>query len=82
LFSYLAACAALPVLRRRAGAPAALFKAPAGVTLSVLAMLLSIWLLSNVSWEEGRNTVVAALLGLICYIGLRYWDSRRSSKSS
>jgi amino acid transporter len=81
LFSYLATCAALPVLRRRAGVPAALFKAPAGVALSVLAVILSIWLLSIVSWEEGRNTIVAALLGLISYIGLRYWDSRRFSNS-
>jgi len=81
LFSYLAACAALPVLRRRADAPAALFRAPGGVVLSVLAVVLSVWLLSNVSWDEGRNTIVAALFGLVCYIGMRCWDRRRVSKN-
>jgi amino acid transporter len=82
LFSYLAACTALPVLRRRADAPAALFRAPGGIVLSGLAVVLSVWLLSNVSWEEGRNTIVAALLGLVCYIGMRCWDRRRLSRST
>src|SRR5262245_47973974 len=82
LFSYLAACAALPVLRRKPGAPAALFRAPAGTALSALAILLSVWLLSNVSWDEGRNTIVAAGLGLISYTGLWYWNRTRSPQSA
>jgi amino acid transporter len=73
LFSYMAACAALPVLRQKPQAPAALFKAPFGTALGVMAVLLSMWLLSNVGWDEGRNTVVAAALGLVSYFTLRYW---------
>jgi len=76
LFSYLATCAALPVLRRKPGAPAALFRAPAGLALSGLAVLLSVWLLSNVSWDEGRNTIIAAALGLILYAALWFWNRR------
>jgi APA family basic amino acid/polyamine antiporter len=82
LFSYMAACAALPVLRRKPNAPAALFRAPAGSALSALAVLLSLWLLSNVSWDEGRNTIVAALLGLLLYMGLRSWNRKRPSNAS
>jgi amino acid transporter len=79
LFSYMAACAALPVLRRKADAPAALFKVPGGAVLSGLAVILSVWLLSTVSWDEGRNTIVAAAIGMLLYLGLRYWNRRQSS---
>jgi amino acid transporter len=74
LFSYMAACAALPVLRRKVGAPAALFKAPGGAAISCLAVLVSVWLVSTVSWDEGRNTVAAAALGMLLYMALRYWN--------
>jgi len=79
LFSYMATCAALPVLRQRPEAPAALFRAPAGSLLSGVALLLSVWLLSNVSWQEGRNTIGAAALGLICYGVIRY-RNRKGTK--
>jgi len=82
LVSYVAACAALPVLRQKSDAPAALFKAPAGTALSGLALLLSVWLLSNVSWQEGRNTIVAAALGLISYLGLWYWNRQKDASAS
>jgi basic amino acid/polyamine antiporter, APA family len=79
LFSYMATCAALPVLRRKADAPAALFKVPGGAVLSGLAVILSVWLLSTVSWDEGRNTIVAAAIGMLLYLGLRYSNRRQSS---
>lgn len=67
LLSYSATCAALPVLRRKPGAPAAGFRAPAGTAVTVLALLLSAWLLSHTTARQARDTAIAALLGLLIY---------------
>lgn len=73
LLSYAATCAALPVFRRRADAPEALFRAPAGVAVSVVALVLVAWLLSNSTATQARDAAIAAFAGV-----LLYWGSRRA----
>jgi len=67
LLIYAATCAALPVLRRRAGAPSATFHVPAGIAVSFAVLLLTTWLLWNATWREGRDTAIAAAVGLAVY---------------
>ncbi len=67
LLAYGATSAALPVLRRRAGAPAARFMAPLGVAASVAALVLVAWLLSQSSAIEARDAGIAAVIGLLIY---------------
>jgi amino acid transporter len=62
---YMTTCAALPVLRRRAGrAP---LQVPGGVAIAAAAILLAAWLLSNSTWHEARDTAIAAALGLMIF---------------
>lgn len=72
LLSYGATCAALPVLRRKPDAPPALFRAPAGLAVSVAALLLAAWLLSNSTGRQARDAAIAAAVGL----GIYYLSSR------
>jgi APA family basic amino acid/polyamine antiporter len=67
LLSYASTCAALPVLRRKRGAPAAAFTAPAGVAASVVALLLIAWLLSHSSAGQARDAAIAVAAGLLIY---------------
>jgi amino acid transporter len=67
LLIYAATCAALPVLRRRAGAPSFTFRAPAGMPVSFAVLLLITWLLWNSTWREGRDTAIAVVTGLVVY---------------
>jgi amino acid transporter len=71
LVSYGLTCAALPILRRKLGAETAGFKAPAGVAVSILTLVLAGWLLSNASWLDARDTAIAATLGLLLYIAYK-----------
>lgn len=74
--------AALPILRRRAGrqfltgfahhwhseaVPPAQFRVVGGLAISVLAVLLCGWLLSNSSGREARDVVIAGAVGLLLY---------------
>src|SRR5262245_1923011 len=70
LLAYIATCAALIVLRRRDDREMrfkAQFKVPAGLAVSIAALLLSAWLLAHSSASEARNTAVAAAVGLLIY---------------
>jgi APA family basic amino acid/polyamine antiporter len=67
LLAYAATCAALPVLRRRAGAPSAAFTAPFGVAASVISLALVAWLISNSTAVQARDAAIAAGIGLILY---------------
>jgi len=70
LLAYIATCAALIVLRRRDEREMrfkAQFKAPAGLAVSIAALLLSAWLLAHSSASEAGNTAVAAAIGLLIY---------------
>ena len=67
LVTYATTCAALPVLRRKSGTPAAGFTAPAATVVSVAALALCAWLLSTTEWNEIRAAGIAALLGLVFF---------------
>jgi amino acid transporter len=75
LLSYGVTCAALPVLRSKSETPPAMFKAPAGVAVSILALALAAWLLSNSTWLDARDSAIAAAIGLAIYFAYR-WSVR------
>lgn len=82
LMAYTTTCAALPVLRRRAGAAPAAFRVPAGVWIATLAVALSLWLLSNTSMSELRLAAFAIASGFALYYvtrSLREFNWSRSS---
>lgn len=79
LLTYAATCVALLILRHRNGERQARFKVPAGGAVSGIALALCVWLLSNSSWREARDIVVAAALGLVIYLAYRL--RRRASGS-
>jgi basic amino acid/polyamine antiporter, APA family len=68
LLAYAATCAALIMLRRTTNAPAAMFKTPAGLAVSVFTLLLIAWLLSNATWQDARDSAIAAAIGLLIYL--------------
>ncbi len=71
LAGYAMTCAALPLLRRNPAVPPAAFSVPAGFAVSVLAVILSVWLLSNSPAAEMRISLVALAAGLLAYQGSR-----------
>lgn len=71
LLSYGVTCAALPALRRRGEAHPAIFKAPAGLAVSVSALALAAWLLSNSTWPDARDSMIAAGIGSAIYFAYR-----------
>jgi amino acid transporter len=82
LITYAVTCAALPVLRRRAGAPRALFKAPAGLAVSIAALALAVWLLSNSTWRETRDLGLALAIGLLIHIAYRLVRRKRPTEQT
>jgi len=62
---YMTTCAALPVLRRKVTAPRALLLIPGGNAMAVAAILLALWLLSNNTGREARDTAIAAAIGFL-----------------
>jgi amino acid transporter len=68
LLAYAATCAALPTLRRKQNAPPALFSVPGGTIISIVAILLSLWLLSNSTAIEARDSAIAVVAGLLIYL--------------
>lgn len=71
LLAYGATCLALPALRRKKDAPPAYFTLPGGTVISVIAVVLSIWLLSNSTRQEARDSAIAVAVGLLIYFGYR-----------
>ena len=67
LMAYMSTCAALPVLRHNPRFQRPPFVVPAGVVVSIVAVALSVWLLSNAPWSEVRLAAMAVLLGLVVY---------------
>jgi len=68
LLIYGATCAALPVLRKRAGSSPASFRAPQGILVSAAVSILIVWLLLNTTWAEVRDTTGALIGGLAIYM--------------
>jgi amino acid transporter len=79
LLTYAATCAALPVLRRKETELPALFRAPAGVALSIFALLLAAWLLSNSTGKQARDSAIAAAIGLLIYFAYRLGAGKGNS---
>jgi len=71
LLTYAASCAALPVLRRKEKELPAMFRAPAGTVLAVVALLLTAWLLSNCTLEQATISAIAGAIGLVVYFAYR-----------
>jgi APA family basic amino acid/polyamine antiporter len=67
LMAYTGTCAALPVLRRHQGLPPPPFSAPVGPFVAVIAIALSVWLISNSPWNEMRVAGIAVGLGFVFY---------------
>ena len=80
LVSYGVTCAALLVFRRRSDAPPAMFKTPAGMAVSVIALALSAWLLSNSPLLDAQDSAIAAAIGLLIYFGYRLTKSRNQQE--
>ncbi len=77
LLVYATTCASLPVFRWKTGAPEAKFIAPFGIAASVLSLLLTIWLLTNVDYgKEGLTLLIAVVVGLIFYFSYRFYRQR------
>jgi amino acid transporter len=74
LIAYTTTCAALPVLRRRAGLWPAAFVVPGGIWIAAAAIAVSAWLLSNSAPRELGVAAVAAAIGLSLY-----WTSTRTA---
>ena len=72
LLSYGVTCAALIMLRKKTDAPAAMFKAPVGIWVAILTMVLIVWLLSNAQWADWRDSAIAAGVGLLIYLVHRF----------
>ena len=77
LVTYFATCAALPILRRRPKAPAAAFLMPGGTIIATAGLLLIVWLLSNCTLPEVRDTGIALTAGLCLYAVNRALASRQ-----
>jgi APA family basic amino acid/polyamine antiporter len=77
LVTYGATCIALPVFRRRADGPRAVFRLPGGTIIALLSLLLIVWLLLHSTLAEAEATAWAAGAGLLIY--LAYWIYSRSS---
>jgi basic amino acid/polyamine antiporter, APA family len=77
LIVYVTTCAALPIFRQRKDLPRAVFTAPFDVMASVLALGLTIWLLSYVDYKkEGLAVLILALVGLVIYFAYKIWGAK------
>jgi APA family basic amino acid/polyamine antiporter len=81
LVVYGVTCAALPVLRRKAGHERAAFTVPAGGVVSVAALILIAWLFSSSSRPEILQTGIAGAVGLLlcAVMAARQRQARRGS---
>ena len=70
LLAYVVTCAGLIMLRRRDEREMrfkAQFKVPAGVAVSIAALVLCVWLLAHSAARDRSNAAVAIILGLLIY---------------
>lgn len=66
---YIVTCAALPVLRRRAGRAQAAFVAPAGSVLAVCCVLIAVGLLASRPRADIIQLVAVVAIGLVAWAG-------------
>jgi amino acid transporter len=67
LLAYASTCAALVALRRQQELPQPPFVVPAGPVVAMIAIGLSVWLISNSPWAEMRVAGIAVCLGVVLY---------------
>jgi amino acid transporter len=67
LFTYIATAGALPILRRKSPGEMGSFRLAGGPVISAAAVLLGLWLLSNATGKEARDTAIAAAVGLAIF---------------
>jgi basic amino acid/polyamine antiporter, APA family len=76
---YASTCAALPILRRRSPAEAPdSFRAPAGVPIAIVSVLLCLGLLLRSEWREARDVLIAIAIGLVTFAATRIGHSSRN----
>ncbi|HXI25185.1 MAG TPA: APC family permease [Pyrinomonadaceae bacterium] len=80
LIAYAVTCAALPVLRKRSGAPPAHFKLRGGPVIAIAALVLSAWLLLNSTLYEAIATALAAAVGCFIYLAYRLYIRSRADR--
>lgn len=78
LVAYAVTCAALPVLRKRTGAPRAHFRLRGGFIVAVAALVLSVWLVLNSTRTEAIQAAIAAAAGFAIYLSYRLYSRRTS----
>ena len=71
LLTYVATCAALPMLRQRERELPALFRAPGGIAVAIAALVLCTWLLANSTLGQARDSAIAAAIGILIYFAFR-----------
>lgn len=71
VLTYLATCAALPILRRRAGQRAPGFRVPAGEVVAAVSVLTCVGLILSRPAAELKQLLVAVALGVVVYLLLK-----------
>ena len=71
--TYAVTCAALPVLRRRADVPKALFHLPGGTMIAIASLVLAAWLLMNSTRYEAIASTIAAAVGFVIFLVYRVY---------
>lgn len=74
--TYIGTAAALPILRRKFGPQPNAFRVPGGMTIPVLALLLSALLLASATWQNLVAGAIALALGAVIYF---FWRRPPSS---
>jgi amino acid transporter len=76
---YASTCAALPSLRRRSvpEVPDS-FRAPGGVAVAIVCVLLCLGLLATSGWREARDVLIAIAIGLVIFATTRILHSSRN----
>jgi amino acid transporter len=77
LLAFAVTCAALPVLRRKPGIPAARFMLPGGPSIPVIALALIAWLLASSTSSVTRDVVALTVAGALLYAAMR-WRRRHA----
>jgi amino acid transporter len=77
LLVYVTTCAALPVFRRRRDLPETAYSVPFGISASISALGLTIWLLSYVDYKkEGLAILIVAVIGLIIFAAYKFFGQK------
>jgi amino acid transporter len=79
LLLYVITSICLIVLRKRKDQPRPEFEVPGGLLVPIAAIVLSVWLLSNITGSEARDACLTAALGLVLYGVSRLGSTRPPS---